>query len=113
MRGNMIGLTFRRLGCGCFDNTHQDGCDAMRRSRRRFLQVSSGLMAWGIVGSAEAQEQWDPGLENTCSFYPNDVVNAEVFTFGSVQEANEIVSRICSTAGLYSNFEVLQANVPN
>jgi hypothetical protein len=102
-----------RLSCSCFRDTPSSADVWLSNSRRHFFKLSVGLLLTGILRSAVAQERWNQGLQNTCSFYPNDVVNADVFTFGTPQEGMDVVKRITSIAGLQPNFDVLQANVPN
>lgn len=80
-------------------------------TRRAFIFGSAALASQS--GSAAAQEHWGGGIEGACSFYPNDVVEADIYTFGSTAEADDVVRRITDSVGLAPNFKVLQANVPN
>ncbi|WP_072395470.1 M48 family metalloprotease [Hyphomicrobium sp. CS1GBMeth3] len=89
--------------CGCFSS--------FQLNRRTFLASTAALTLAGR--SAVAQEQWSFDLENACSFYPEDELEAEIYTFGSVQQAQEVVQKIADAVGLEPNFQVLQANVPN
>lgn len=73
----------------------------------------------GLVLSARglrpvhAQERWGGTLEGACSFYPDAEVSSDIYTFGSSDEARQIVETIAASSGLRPNFAVLQANVPN
>lgn len=102
---------FRRT---CFCAVHGTAYAESIQSRRHFLRsCGTLLLSVASLRSAFAQERWNQGLDNTCSFYPNDVVNADVFTFGSPEEGLDVVTKITSMVGLQPNFDVLQANVPN
>src|SRR5262245_38815245 len=109
----MTKFKIARSSYGCSCDTSSSAKAWLSYSRRHFFKLSAGLLLTGILRSAVAQERWNQGLHNTCSFYPNDVVNADVFTFGSPQEGMEVVKRITSVVGLQPSFDVLQANIPN
>jgi hypothetical protein len=109
----MTRIKITRSPCCCFCDAGSSSDEWPRSSRRHFFTLSGGLLLAGALHPALAQERWNQGLNNTCSFYPNDIVNTDVFTFGSPQEGMDGVKRITIVAGLRPNFEVLQANVPN
>lgn len=81
------------------------------QSRRSFLLGFSSFSL--MTKHAFAQQPWEGGIEGSCSFYPDDHVDTSLFTFGSSQEAVDVVTRITNAVGLAPNFEVQQANVPN
>jgi hypothetical protein len=73
-----------------------------------------GIAAATLTGTAAlAQQRWAFGLENACNFFPEDKLEADIYTFGSIEQAAKVVERITSGVGLEPNFQVLQANVPN
>lgn len=79
-------------------------------TRRSFLIGTAALLN---PVTAKAQERWSGSLDAACNFYPDDVTEADIYTFGSTQEAEDVVQRITDSVGLAPNFKVLQANVPN
>lgn len=80
-------------------------------TRRTFVCSASALVLQPAL--AGAQTRWSGGVQGACSFYPTDVIERDLFTFGSNAEAFNVVKRITSAVGLEPNFEVVQANVPN
>jgi len=107
-------LTPRHPLCSCFSVPGIEAASPQKQSRRRLLTTFACLSATALASKALAQPQvWRHSLRGTCSFYPDDEVDAEVFTFGSTQEATAVVRRIAGVTGLQPNFQVLQANVPN
>ncbi len=53
------------------------------------------------------------GADDYCSFFPQDEVPAEIYSFESSDMAKGLVDDIMSTVGLVPRFKVLAGNVPN
>lgn len=94
--------------CNCFETRRSPGI-----SRRSFGRLSTSFAFASLAGRASAQQPWQFGLKDSCTFYGSEVVEADVYTFGTPEEGMDVVKKITTEVGLSPNFEVMQANVPN
>ena len=62
---------------------------------------------------ASAQNKLAFNVKSSCNFYPGDEISDTIYSFGSSQEALDIIKRITYSVGLEPNFELLQTNIPN
>ncbi|KUJ73445.1 hypothetical protein AVO45_15300 [Ruegeria marisrubri] len=69
-----------------------------------------------LLGATSAQAQSRLEIANQshiCSFAPDDVLEGEIYSFSSSQQARDMVADIMSTVGLVPRFTIFAANVPN
>ena len=88
--------------CNCFP-----GFSATRRAV--LMTIAAALLP--DSASAQAKLQFD--VSSSCSFYPADKIPDAIYSFGSSQEAADIIKRITNAVGLEPNFELEQTNIPN
>ena len=89
---------------------HFSNCCCFSISRRSLLMAAIGAM---VTRRASAQSLLSLDAKIACSFYPNDKIATDLYSFESTDEARQVVTRITNAVGLEPNFKVLQANVPN
>jgi Zn-dependent protease with chaperone function len=62
---------------------------------------------------AKAQSKLTFDVKSSCHFYPSDEISDTIYSFGSSQEALDIVKRVTNAVGLEPNFELQETNIPN
>ncbi|WP_439496528.1 hypothetical protein [Bosea sp. (in: a-proteobacteria)] len=98
--------------CDCFSNS-TGVCTGNRISRRAVIGAIACLSVDSKFSTARSQDQFKHILDGACNFYPDDKFDTNVYSFGSTAEAQSVVSKITSSAGLKPNFEIIAYNVPN
>ena len=74
--------------------------------------VLTAILGWPSLSQAQTLLNIK-GKEHICSFAPNEVLEDELYSFASSDEARALVAEIMSTVGLVPRFTVFAANVPN
>lgn len=98
--------------CDCFTSTpgsHRNG----RLTRRALMGGIACLSVDSWLGTAKSQPQFQNILAGACNFYPDSSVNSNVSSFNSSADAQSVVRKITTSAGLKPNFEIISYNVPN
>ncbi|MGR3679615.1 MAG: YARHG domain-containing protein [Paracoccaceae bacterium] len=81
---------------------------------RVFALISSVLTFSALPAVSPAQSLLSlSGRDHICNFAPDDIIEGDLYSFSSSQEAKDLVAEIMSTVGLVPRFEVFAANVPN
>lgn len=88
-------------------------CFGQGLNRRTFIASVACLSVGVAAFEAKSQVSFKNQLAGACNFFPGDPVPAFVQSFGSSDEAKNVVAKIMSATGLKPNFEIISYGVPN